>query len=489
MFHNLNHKLILRITGSLLLFEGLFLLLSSFVAFIYKEDVLYHFLIATGVSGALGVLFYLVGKNASEEIGKREGSIVVTSIWLVFTFIGLLPYWLGGYIPSFTDAFFETMSGFTTTGASILTDVESLPHSLLFWRSLTHWIGGLGIIVISIALLPIFGFSAAQLFLAEATGPTQDKIHPRTTEVAKRLLGIYLILTLTEMLLLVAAGMDWFDAINHSFSTIATGGFSTKRASIAYWSSPAIQYIIILFMFLGGVNFPLFYFLIKGKFNKIKENEELHFFIFIILAFTLLIGIATFDFTHLSSGANYESTFRNSLFTVMSVITTTGFSTVDYMNFAPFVWLLLMILMVTGSSAGSTAGGVKLIRVHIAMKFIYFRIKKIVHPNAVFPIKYNNQIMKNDIIMRVLAFILLYIVLIVVGSVILAASGMGFLESIGGMISCMGNVGVAFGEFGPSIGFSGLSVFAKWFLSAMMLIGRLELFTVFVLFTPIFWRK
>ncbi|HOS44900.1 MAG TPA: potassium transporter TrkG, partial [Paludibacter sp.] len=213
------------------------------------------------------------------------------------------------------------------------------------------------------------------------------------------------------------------------------------------------------------------------------------FFIFIILAFTLLIGIATFDFTHLSSGANYESTFRNSLFTVMSVITTTGFSTVDYMNFAPFVWLLLMILMVTGSSAGSTAGGVKLIRVHIAMKFIYFRIKKIVHPNAVFPIKYNNQIMKNDIIMRVLAFILLYIVLIVVGSVILAASGMGFLESIGGMISCMGNVGVAFGEFGPSIGFSGLSVFAKWFLSAMMLIGRLELFTVFVLFTPIFWRK
>lgn len=489
MFHNLNHKLIFRIIGGLLLFEGLFLLSSSLVALIYEEDVLFYFLIAAAVSGVLGIAFFLIGRNADQEIGKREGSIVVASIWLVFSFVGLLPYWLSGHIPSLTDAFFETMSGLTTTGASILTDVESLPYSLLFWRSLTHWIGGLGIIVISLALLPIFGFSASQLFLAEATGPTQNKIHPRMSEVAKRLLGIYLVLTLTEILLLVIAGMDWFNAINHSFSTIATGGFSTKQANIAYWSSPAIQYIIILFMFFGGVNFPLFYFLIKRKFNKIKENEELRFFIFMILTFTFLIGLVSFDFMHLTDGAAYERTFRNSLFTVVSVVTTTGFSTVDLMNYVPFVWMLVLILMVTGSSAGSTAGGIKLIRIHIAMKFVYFEIKKIIHPNAIFPIKYNNQIIKSDIITRVLAFILLYVFLIVTGSVILAFSGMGFLESIGSMITCMGNVGEGFGKYGPSAGFSGLSIFAKWFLSAVMLIGRLELFTVFVLFTPIFWRK
>ncbi len=489
MFYNLNHKLIFRITGGLLLFETLFLLLSALVAIIYQEDMLTHFLLATAISCFLGLLFFFIGKNAKPEMGKREGSIVVTSIWVIFSFIGLLPYWLSGFIPSFTDAFFETMSGFTTTGASILKDVESLPYSLLFWRSLTHWIGGLGILVISIALLPIFGFSASQLFLAEATGPTKDKIHPRMSEVAKRLLGIYVVLTVCEILLLAIVGMSWFDAVNHAFSTIATGGFSTKNASIAHWSSPTIQYIIILFMFLGGVNFPLFYFLFKAKFRKLKENEEFRFYVSVILLFTLIVSFVMFDFSQIADFKAYENTLRDGLFTVVSVITTTGFSTVNYANFHALIWVLILILMMTGSSAGSTAGGIKLIRVQIAFKFMYYEIKKIIHPNAIFPVKYNNQLLKADTISRILAFILLYLFIIIVGSAILAFSGMDFLESIGSVIACIGNVGEGFGKFGPSMGFSEMSVFAKWFLSAIMLIGRLELFTVLLLFTPIFWRR
>jgi len=489
MFHDFNHKLILRILGGLLLFEGIFLLTAIFVAVIYKEEVTSYFLITSGIAVFLGVLFYVIGRNASPVIGKREGSVIVTSIWLIFSFIGLLPYWLSGSIPSFTDAFFETMSGFTTTGASILNNIEALPKSILYWRSLTHWIGGLGIIVISIALLPIFGFSTVQLFSAEATGPTKDKIHPKMSDTAKRLLAIYMVLTIAEILLLVIAGMDWFDAINHSFATMATGGFSTKQASIGYWSSPAIQYIIIIFMFLAGVNFSLFYFMIKGKWNKIKENEELRFFVITIFLFTSLIGISICDTSHLQSFAGLETVFRDSLFTVVSIMTTTGFVTIDYMLYQPVVWILLLIVMLTGASAGSTAGGMKMIRVLLVVKYAYYEFKRIIHPNAVFPVKYNNLIVRDDVITRVLAFIMLYILLIIIGTVILAFSGMGFMESLSGMVTCISDVGPGLGSIGPTANFSGIPAFSKWFLSFVMLVGRLEVFTVLIIFTPIFWKK
>ncbi|MDD2286365.1 MAG: TrkH family potassium uptake protein [Paludibacter sp.] len=489
MFHDFNHKLILRILGGLLLFEGIFLLTAIFVAVIYKEEVTSYFLITSGIAVFLGVLFYVIGRNASPVIGKREGSVIVTSIWLIFSFIGLLPYWLSGSIPSFTDAFFETMSGFTTTGASILNNIEALPKSILYWRSLTHWIGGLGIIVISIALLPIFGFSTVQLFSAEATGPTKDKIHPKMSDTAKRLLAIYIVLTIAEILLLVIAGMDWFDAVNHSFATMATGGFSTKQASIGYWSSPAIQYIIIIFMFLAGVNFSLFYFMIKGKWNKIKENEELRFFVITIFLFTSLIGISICDTSHLQSFAGLETVFRDSLFTVVSIMTTTGFVTIDYMLYQPVVWILLLIVMLTGASAGSTAGGMKMIRVLLVVKYAYYEFKRIIHPNAVFPVKYNNLIVRDDVITRVLAFIMLYILLIIIGTVILAFSGMGFMESLSGMVTCISDVGPGLGSIGPTANFSGIPAFSKWFLSFVMLVGRLEVFTVLIIFTPIFWKK
>lgn len=489
MFRDFNYRLIFRILGGLLLFEAAFLLTAVFVAGIYKESQVYYFLITSCLAVLLGCSFYFVGRNASPAIGKREGSIIVTSIWLIFSFVGLLPYWLSGCIPSYTDAFFETMSGFTTTGASILDDIEVLPRSILYWRSLTQWIGGLGIIVISIALLPIFGFSTVQLFSAEATGPTKDKIRPKMSDTAKRLLAIYIVFTLAEILLLVVAGMDWFDAINHSFATIATGGFSTKQASVGYWDSPAIQYIILIFMFLSGVNFSLFYFLIKGKWNKVKENEELRFFVMMVILFTFLVGISIFNTLESPSFSEGEKVFRDSLFTVISVMTTTGFVTMDYMAYQPIVWALLLIVMLTGASAGSTTGGMKMVRVLLVVKYTYYEFKRIIHPNAVVPVKYNNLIVREDVITRLLAFIMLYILLIIIGTIILAFSGMGAMESLSGMISCISDVGPALGSIGPTSSFSGIPVFSKWFLSFVMLLGRLELFTVLVLFTPTFWRK
>jgi len=489
MFRDFNHKLIIRIIGALLLFESFFMLTSVIVALIYKETVISSFLMSSGITFLFGVFFIFIGRNASPNIGKREGSLIVTSTWLFFSFVGLLPYLFSGSITSVTDGFFETMSGFTTTGASILNDIESLPKSILYWRSLTHWIGGLGIIVISIALLPVFGFSSVQLFSAEATGPTKDKIHPKMSETAKRLLLVYVVMTVSEMILLMFAGMDWFDALNHSFATIATGGFSTKQASIGYWDSPLIQYIIIIFMFLAGANFSLFYFLFKGKFNKFKENEELRFYSLTTIVFTLLIVLSILDFSKIISFQEIEKIFRDSLFTVVSLMTTTGFVTIDYTLFSQVIWILVILIMLIGASAGSTAGGMKQIRVLLILKYSYYEFKRIIHPNAVIPVKYNNQIVREDVITRVLAFIILYLLVIAAGTVILTFSGLGFLESLSGMVTCISDVGPGLGDIGPAANFSGLSVFAKWFLAIVMMIGRLEIFTVLVIFTPIFWKK
>lgn len=489
MFRDFNYKLIFRIMGGLLLFKSVILLTTIFIALYFDEHVVTHFLITSVISLVLGMFFFIFGRNASPVIGKREGSVIVTGIWIVFSFIGFLPYWLSGSIPSFTDAFFETMSGFTTTGASILNDIESIPKSMLYWRSLTQWIGGLGIIVISIALLPIFGFTSVQLFSAEATGPTKDKIHPKISETAKRLLGIYIILTISEVLLLTLAGMGWFDALNHSFTTMATGGFSTKQASVGYWDSPLIQYIIILFMFFAGVNFTLFYYVFKGKFGKLRENEEFRKFVTVTIIFTVMIAIAMIPEMQFFSFVEIEKVFRDSLFTVVSLITTTGFVTYDYMLISPAAWLLVLVIMLIGASAGSTAGGMKIVRVILIFKYAYYEFKRIIHPNAVFPVRYNQNLVREEVINRVLSFIMLYFIIIFAGAVILAFSGMGFMESISGMITCLSDVGPGLGTIGPTGNFAHLPDFSKWFLSFVMLVGRLELFTVLVIFTPIFWRR
>jgi trk system potassium uptake protein TrkH len=485
----MNYKLIARFFGILLLLETAALLATALISWFYSDKNVVYFLASAAISLLAALISILFGRNANPTIGKREGSLVVTFTWIVFTLFGLLPFWLSGSIPSFTDAFFETISGFTTTGASILNNIEELSPGILFWRSLTHWIGGLGIIVLTLALLPVFGTSATQLFAAESAGPTKDKIHPKINETAKRLFLIYLILTAVQTVLLRIGGMSWFDAVCHSFGTVATGGFSTKQASIAYWDSAYIQYVISIFMILSGVNFSLYYFGFKNKFGKIKENEELKYYLILLFSVTILIVFSLIDFDNTLTFAKLEKAWRDAFFTVSSLMTTTGFGTADYVQWQPYTWVLLLIVMLTGASAGSTSGAIKMVRIVIVFKYCYYEFKRIIHPNAVLPVRYSGHIVREDVITRVLAFVLLYLITVAFGILVLNISGLGFIESIGGLIGCLGGVGPGMGALGPMGNYADIPEFSKWFLSFIMLVGRLELFTVLLLFTPAFWKK
>lgn len=484
----INFKLVFKVIGRLLLVESATLLSVLIITLLYKENDGIYFIFSSFIALFLGGIFIFIGKNAHNRVGKREGSMIVTFTWVFFSIIGALPFWLSKKIPSYTDAFFETMSGFTTTGASILNNIEALSHGMLYWRSLTHWIGGLGIIVISLAILPLFSTSGTQLFAAETTGPTKDKLHPKLNETAKRLFYIYIILTSLEIILLMLGGMNLFDSICHSYGTIATGGFSTKQASIGYYHSPYIEYIISIFMILSGINFGMYYLAYKKNFNKIKINEELKYYILILIIFIIIVAISQIDIFNIS-WMNIEKIWRDSLFTVSSLMTTTGMVTVDYMNWKPFTWFILIIVMMTGASAGSTSGGIKIIRVVISGKAAYYEFKKLIHPSAIIPVRYNQQVVNQEILIRVITFTLLYVIIAGFGMLILAISGMGFIESVGGMVTCLGGVGPGFGLVGPYGNFYEIPEFSKWFLSFTMLVGRLELFTVLMIFTPAFWKK
>jgi len=484
-----NFKLIFRFFGILLLVEAVALLATSLVAVYYHENDFRWFVLSGGIALAVGLLAIFSGRNASPLISRREGSLVVTFVWILFSVFGMLPYLFSGSIPAVEDAFFETISGFTTTGASILNNIEELSYSILFWRSLTHWMGGLGIIGMSLAVLPVFGSSGSQLFATESAAPTIDKIHSKVTEIAKRLLLIYVVLTAAETVMLRFGGMRWFDAVCHAFGTVATGGFSTKQASIGYWDSAYIQYVITIFMLLSGVNFTLYYFGFKTKFSKIFSNQELRTYLSLILIFSLTIALSLVDFSSGFSWSSIEVAWRNAFFNVVSTMTTTGFATVDYMYWSTFTWIILLFTMITGASAGSTSGAMKMVRVVLAAKYCYYEFQKIIHPNAVVPVKYNGKIVQADVITKVLAFVILYMFTIAVGILVLTFSGMPFMESIGGMITCLGGVGPGLGLVGPAGNFAAVPELSKWFLSFVMLLGRLELFTVLVLFTPTFWKK
>lgn len=484
----INFKLVFKIIGRLLFVESASLFFVLFISLAYGEKDGLYFLGTSLFALLIGTIFILIGRNAPNRVGKREGSLIVTFTWIVFSLISALPFWLSNNIPSFTDAFFESMSGFTTTGASILNNVESLSQGMLFWRSFTHWLGGLGIIVISLAILPVFGVSGTQLFAAESTGPTKDKIHSKISETAKRLFYIYILLTVAETILLLLGHMDLFDAVCHSFGTIATGGFSTKQQSIAYYHSPYIEYVIIIFMILSGVNFAHYYYMYKRKFNKVVGNEELKYYLLALLFFSVLVMLTQIDFSNITT-TTLEKEWRDSFFTVTSLMTTTGMVTVDYMLWKPITWMIFIVIMIIGASAGSTSGGIKFVRIVISAKACYYEFKKLIHPTAIIPVRYNKHIVREDILTRVLAFTILYLVIDGIGIIILAASGMGFLESVGGMVSCLGCVGPGLGMVGPTGNFSHIPEFSKWFLTLVMLAGRLELYTVLMLFTPAFWRK
>jgi len=494
----LNYKIIFHFFGLLLLFNGGFMMLATLISLIYKDGVTLNLFLASLSTLLLGGVAMYATKNHSKEMNKREGYIVVAFGWIVMSLTGTLPYMATESIPTFTEAFFETMSGYTTTGASILNDIEILPEGVLFWRSMTHWIGGMGIIVLAIAILPLLGVGGMQLFAAEAPGPGGDKLHPRITDTAKRLWLIYFGYTVAETILLQVAGMSFFDAINHALSTLSTGGFSTKNASVAYWNdNPAVQYIIIFFMFLAGTNFVLSYYLFKGKVSKIIEDEEFKLYFKFIAIFTIIAAsliyfradVSQSTIAHPMVLGQGESAVRHALFQVLTVITTTGFVSADYTMWTPFLTVFFFGLMFLGGSAGSTSGGVKVVRHLILIKNGFLEFKRSLHPNAILPVRYNTKSISKDIVFNVLGFFILYMLSFIIGALVFSMFQMDFESAIGLSASSLGNVGPALGEYGPVNNYAALPPLGKWWASFLMLIGRLELFTVLIIMTPFFWRN
>ena len=409
---------------------------------------------------------------------------------------GSLPYILTDSIQGFTNIIFETTSGYTTTGATILDSIESLPKGIIFWRSITHWIGGMGIIVLAIAILPLLGIGGMQLFSAEAPGPSADKLHPRITDTAKRLWLIYLSVTLIETLLLSIFGMSFFDAINHSMSNIASGGFSTKDTSLAYWNNmPMIQYIVIFFMFIAGTNFVLLYYVFKGKLNKINIDEEFNLYLKFVLFFSVIVALIVFFNSNflvsddISLFSRIEGVIRHSLFQVVSIVTTTGFVTADYTSWTPFLLLIFFGLMFIGGSAGSTSGGFKIVRHLLLIKNGFLEFKRILHPNAIVPVRYNNKSVPNEIVYNILGFFIIYMLTFMIGALGFSMFGLDFQSALGVSASSLGNVGPSIGDFCPMGTFNQMSSFAKWWSSFLMIVGRLELFTVLIIFSAYFWKK
>lgn len=481
----INFKTIIRIIGILLLLETVMFLVCSSVSFYYRESDMLDFWKAGGITAGIGLLLAALGKGGERQLTRRDGYVLVSFAWVAFSLFGMLPFYIGGYIPDIADAFFETMSGFSSTGATILDDIESLPHGILFWRSMTQWIGGLGIIMFTIAVLPIFGVSGLQVFAAEASGPTHDKVHPRIGITAKWIWSIYTGITTLLVCLLMLGGMDWFDSICHAFATTGTGGFSTKQASVAYYNSPYIEYVISIFMFISGINFTLVLLFVNRKFKKFISNAELKFYFSSVVFFTAVIAIALYY----TSPMGMEESFRKSLFQVISLHTSTGFATDDYMQWSPVLWGLLIIIMLMGACAGSTTGGLKCIRMVILTKVSRNEFKHILHPNAILPVRINKQVISSSIVSTVLAFCFIYITIIVISTLLMMTMGVGAEESIGCVISSIGNMGPGLGETGPAYSWNALPDAAKWLLSLLMLLGRLELFTVLLLFTPDFWKR
>jgi trk system potassium uptake protein TrkH len=493
-----NFKIVLSFLGLTSVLNGLFMFLSVPVGLYYGEKHFLPILAAGGLTVSIGLLLWYFNRNAPKRILKKEGFSIVTFGWVMLTLTGALPYIFSGAIAHPLDAIFESVSGYTTTGATILTDIEALPKSILFWRSSTHWIGGMGIIVLTIAILPFLGIGGMQLFMAEAPGPSADKIHPRITGTAKRLWAIYIGFTLTETVLLKWAGMGWYDAVNHAMSTMSTGGFSTKNASVAYWNAnPWVEYIIILFMFIAGTNFVMSYYAIKLDFRKVWQNEEFRYYAGLIAGSTLLLsfyvyytsGIAGGGTEHPMVWGRAEAHFRHVLFQVLTVITTTGFVTSDYLHWSPFVITFIFALFFIGGSAGSTAGGVKIVRHLIMLKNALLEFKKQLHPKAIIPLFYNKTRVPEKIVYNILSFFVLYISIFITGAVLFNLMGLDINTSLGAAISSLGNVGPAFGKLGPVDNYAWLSYPAKMLSAFLMIVGRLEIFTVIVLLTPFFWRK
>ena len=483
MEKEVSYRFIAHLTGLLLAFESMLLLACCCVSMIYGERDLMSFVISFAVCLSVSAILLIYGRRKKCAMSRNEGYIVVALSWVFFSVFGMVPYLWGGFIPNITDAFFETMSGFTTTGATILDNIESMPHGILFWRSLTQWIGGLGIVCFTIVLLPGFGASSQMLYLSEATGVTHNKLCPKTRVMARYIFMVYILLTAVESALLMAGGMGLFDAVCHSMTTTATGGFSTKQASIAYWHSPYIEYVVSLFMLLSAINFSLYIVACKSKWKQLRKNTELKWFACSVGLLTLVISVVLF----LNNGYGVEEAFRKSLFQVATCHTSCGFATDDYNLWPPFTWMLLIFAMLSGGCTGSTSGGVKNLRLIIIANCIRNQFRQILHPRAVLPVRAGFPF-DNKLVTTVLVFFATYLSVAFIGWTLLMAFGVDFTEAMSTVISAMGNVGPGLGSFGPAFSWAALPDAAKWILSSLMLIGRLEIFGFLLIFYRSTWK-
>lgn len=471
--------------------ETLFMLLSALIGEYYDEPAATRSIyISAAITCASGLLLLFIGlkKGKRNDISKREGYLTVTLGWILMCLFGMLPYQLCGAIPNISNAFFEIMAGLTTTGSSTILNIEAFPKSLLFWRSLTQWIGGIGIIVFVMGFMPLFGGSSIQLFDAEVPGFMQNQSANmmRVSQLAKLFAITYVIITVVGFLLLWMGPMDIFDAACHALTSISTGGFSTKQISIAHFQSAYVEYIILLLMFIGGTNFLLIYMLFRKFSLKFLKDEEFRWYFFIIIIFTVVVSASL-----LISGkmTNIEYTFRTVLFQTVSMITTAGFATYDFTLWGPVYWFLFLGLILFCANEGSTSGGMKLSRLIVALKSIFIEFKKQVHPNALFAIKMNGKVVSQSAMTNIWTFIFLYFIIASVSCVVLSLTGMNFEEAVGAAVGVLSNAGPALGDQGPSGNFSNLTDFAKIYMSFLMLVGRLEIFTVLSLFIPAFWRR
>lgn len=481
-----NFRIVLKIIGQLLFLESALMMICIVMSYCYREDDSIAFVMSFILTVCGGMLCKYFGRGADNSLSRRDAYLVVTLTWIVFSFFGMLPFLIGGYIPNVANAYFETMSGFTTTGATILDDVEHLPHAILFWRTLSQWIGGLGIVFFTIAILPSLVGGNIKVFAAEATGPVRSKMHPRLSTNAKWIWSIYLFLTIACALSFWGAGMNWFDSVNYSMSTTATGGFSTHNDSAEYFHSPLIEYVAIFFQFVSGINFTLLYIVVfKHKLRELLSNTEFRLYVLIVTAATgWIMWLLT---THM--GYDIERGFRCALFQVVSFITTTGLFNDNAGAWPHITWVILSVCMFVGACAGSTSGGFKCIRGSMVLKVAQNELRHMLHPNAVLPIKVNGQNVSPSKVPSLLAFFAFYVIMCLLSAMIMIIAGIDNTNAVTIALSCMSNVGPTLGvEIGPVMSWSSLPDSIKWICSLLMLMGRLEIMTVVVLFTRNFWK-
>lgn len=482
----MHYRIILRFVSILLIFLGLAMGGPLVVSFFFEDGSTGAILISMALTlmSGLGV-FFSVRSHKDIQLNHRDGVAIVTLGWVMAALFGTLPFILSGAIPDFTDAYFESISGFTTTGASTLSQIESIPEGILLWRSMTQWLGGMGIIVLSIAILPFLGIGGMQLYKAEIPSPVVDKLKPRISETAKTLWKVYLLITLAQVILLIVGGMSLFDAVCHAFCTMPTGGFSTKTASITHYNSAYFDAVFVAFMLLAGINFSLHYKLIKGDVTIFGKDAECRVFLAIAFVFTLIVAVNI----HGRIYDSFATAFRYAAFQVSSILTTTGFVTADYDFWPSLSKLILLISMFLGAMAGSTGGGMKTMRLMLLLRHGYQQVFRIIHPRAVTTLKLGGKPVPSDILSAIWGFFILYMGLFVLATLIMTALGLDLITSIASVAASIGNIGPGLDMVGPAKNYLSVPFLGKWVLIFCMLLGRLEIYTVIVLFVPEYWRK